>query len=51
MNRKAKRETEGFPRFITDLPEADIRFKGVRAWISQGDNHQGIFFDIATSGR
>jgi quercetin dioxygenase-like cupin family protein len=50
MNNKTKRETKGFPRFITDLPEADIQFKGVRAWISQGDNHQVIFFDIAASG-
>jgi len=50
MNRETKRETEGFPRFITDLPEADIQFKGVRAWISQGDDHQVVFFVIAASG-
>jgi len=50
MNRKTKRETEGFPRFLTDLPEVDIQFKSVRAWISQGDNHQVVFFDIAASG-
>ena len=50
MNRKIKREIKGFPRFIADLPEADIQFKGVRAWISQGDNHQVVFFDIAASG-
>ena len=50
MNMKINREYKGFPRFITDLPEADIQFKGVRAWISQGDNHQVIFFDIAASG-
>jgi len=50
MNRETKRETLGFPRFITDLPEADIQFKGVQAWISQGDNNQVVFFDIAASG-
>jgi len=32
------------------LPEADIQFKGVQAWISQGDNHQVVFFDFAASG-
>jgi len=50
MNRKTKRETLGFPRFTTDLPEADNQFKGVQAWISQGDNHQVIFFDITAAG-
>ena len=50
MNRKAKRRIQGFPLFITNLSEADIQFKGVRAWISQGDNHQVVFFDIAASG-
>ncbi len=50
MNRKAKRRIQGFPIFITNLSEADIQFKGVRAWISQGDNHQVVFFDIAACG-
>ncbi len=49
MSRKGKHRIEGFPKFITDLPEADVPFKGVQAWISQSGNHQVIFFDIAPS--
>jgi quercetin dioxygenase-like cupin family protein len=51
MSENVKNETGGFPEFITDLPEADIQYKGVRAWISQGDNHQVVFFDIAAGGK
>ena len=36
----------GFPKVVTDLPEADIRFKGVRGWIAQGEGHQIVFFEI-----
>ncbi len=49
MSRKVKRKTEGFPKFITDLPEADVQYKGIQAWISQSDNHQVVFFDITPS--
>jgi len=41
---------KGFPKIITSLPEADIGFKGVRGWISQGENHQIVFFDIEPLG-
>lgn len=37
---------EGFPKVIRDLPEADIKFEGVRGWIAQGKNHQVVFFEI-----
>jgi len=40
----------GFPKIIKDLPEADIQFKGVRGWISQGENHQIVFFEIEPLG-
>lgn len=50
MKKRAKHRPRGFPFFITDLPEADNQFKGVQAWISQGDNHQVVFFDIEASG-
>ena len=40
---------QGFPEAITGLPEADIRFKGVKGWIAQGDNHQIVFFEIESS--
>ena len=40
----------GFPKAVTDLPEADIEFKGVRGWIAQGESHQIVFFEIESSG-
>ena len=35
--------TAAFPEFVTNLPEADIPFPGVRGMISQAPNHQIIF--------
>jgi quercetin dioxygenase-like cupin family protein len=35
--------TEIFPEPIRNLPEADIPLRGVRAYISQSENHQIIF--------
>jgi len=40
----------GFPEMITKLPEADVPFKGVRAWISQATDHQVVFLDIEPVG-
>ncbi len=40
-----------FPQMVRNLPEADVPFKGVRAWISQGPNHQVVFFDIEPIGQ
>lgn len=39
-----------FPEMITQLPEADIEFSGVRGWLSQGKDHQIVFFDIEPIG-
>lgn len=41
---------QGFPKVITDLPEADIQYKGVRGWIAQGESHQIVFFEIEPLG-
>lgn len=41
---------QGFPKVITNLPEADVRFKGVRGWIAQGESHQIVFFEIEPLG-
>ena len=41
----------GFPEMITRLPEADVPFKGVRAWISQGPDHQVVFLEIEPIGQ
>jgi quercetin dioxygenase-like cupin family protein len=35
-----------FPDIIRRLPEAKIALQGVRAWISQGEDHQVVFFEI-----
>lgn len=40
-----------FPDMIMSLPEAKIEFKGVRGWISQGKDHQIVFFDIEPIGK
>lgn len=42
--------TAAFPEFITNLPEADIPFPGVRGRISQAPDHQIIFMDIEPVG-
>ncbi len=39
-----------YPDVITNLPEANIPFKGVRGWLSQAANHQIVFFDIEDIG-
>jgi quercetin dioxygenase-like cupin family protein len=39
-----------YPDVITNLPEADIPFKGLKGWISQSDNHQIVFFEIEAIG-
>ncbi len=39
-----------FPKMITDLPRADIPFKGVKGWIHQGENQQIVFMDIDPIG-
>jgi len=38
--------TETFPQPITDLPEADIPINGLKAFLSQGLNHQIIFMEF-----
>jgi len=43
--------SQGFPEVITGLPEADVPFKGVRAWISQGEKHQLVFFEMDRSAQ
>jgi quercetin dioxygenase-like cupin family protein len=47
---KGKQPRE-YPEVITRLPKADIKFKGVRAWLLQGEKHQLVFFEMKTSAR
>ncbi len=39
-----------FPALIKGLPEADITFKGIKGWLSQGPDHQIVFMDIEPIG-
>ena len=40
-----------FPETITNLPEADIPFPGVKGWISQNVDHQVVFLEIEAIGK
>jgi quercetin dioxygenase-like cupin family protein len=39
--------SETFPEPIINLPEADIPLKGIKAYLSQAENHQIIFMEFA----
>lgn len=49
MTDKDSRRWRGYPKVITDLPEAEIPFAGVRGWIAQGEDHQLLFFDMEST--
>jgi quercetin dioxygenase-like cupin family protein len=36
-----------FPKPITDLPEADVPINGIKAWLSQGPDHQVVFMEFS----
>ena len=38
---------EIFPEPIRNLPEADIPLKGIKAYLSQSENHQIIFMEFS----
>jgi len=38
--------TSGYPEVITSLPEAEMPFEGVKAWILQADARQLVFFEF-----
>ncbi|MCW3993082.1 MAG: cupin domain-containing protein, partial [Candidatus Bathyarchaeota archaeon] len=46
MDKGRSKRAFGFPTVIKDLPEADLPFKSVKAWILQGEKHQLIFFEM-----
>jgi quercetin dioxygenase-like cupin family protein len=46
MNESNRKQTHGYPEVITDLPEADMPFKGVKAWIVQTESRQLVFFEM-----
>ncbi|UCE95758.1 MAG: cupin domain-containing protein [Candidatus Bathyarchaeota archaeon] len=46
MDKANSKTAFGFPSVIKDLPEADLPFNDVKAWILQGDKTQLIFFEM-----
>ena len=36
---------------IKRLPKADIPFSGIKGWLSQGEDHQIVFFEIESVGK
>jgi len=36
-----------FPKPIQELPEAELPFKGARAFLSQGEDHQILFMEFS----
>ena len=47
-----KKEWDGtaYPDMIRNLPEVDLPFEGIRAWLLQGGKQQAVFFDIQPIG-
>jgi quercetin dioxygenase-like cupin family protein len=43
--------SQGYAKVITDFPEADIQFEGIKAWILQGDTHQLVFFQMEANAK
>lgn len=39
-----------YPELITQLPEADIPFEGVKGHLLQGENLQAVFFEMEPIG-
>jgi hypothetical protein len=48
---KSAKGGSGYPEVITRLPEADIPFEGVRAWILQADTSQLVFFEFEADAK
>ncbi|MEM2102517.1 MAG: cupin domain-containing protein [Candidatus Bathyarchaeia archaeon] len=46
MDNSKRKNEEGFSQVVTNLPEADVPVKGIRAWILQGERHQLVFFQM-----
>lgn len=40
-----------YPEMITNLPQADIPFEGVKGWIMQDENISAVFFELNPIGK
>lgn len=47
-----KKQWDGtiYPDMIRNLPEVDVPFEGIRAWVMQTGDQQAVFFDIQPIG-
>ncbi len=45
-NTAKKQDNSSYPEVILHLPEAEVSFKGVKAWIMQGESRQLVFFEF-----
>jgi quercetin dioxygenase-like cupin family protein len=45
-----KWEGTPYPEFLRDLPEVDMPFEGIKAWLIQSSETQVVFFDIEDVG-
>ena len=51
LNNIKSQHISGYPEVITRLPEADIPFEGVKAWILQADMSQLVFFEFEADAK
>jgi len=51
LDNQKDEQTHTFAKIITDLPEADVKVNGIKAWILQGENHQLIFFEMEPTAK
>ncbi len=49
MDKNDRLRIHDYPEVITGLAEADLQFRGIRAWIMQGERHQLVFFEMESS--
>ena len=51
LNNIKNQHISGYPEVITRLPEANIPFEGVKAWILQADMSQLVFFEFEADAK
>jgi quercetin dioxygenase-like cupin family protein len=51
LDNTTNKRKQGYPEVITCLPEADIQFEGVKAWILQANTRQLVFFEFEADAK
>ncbi len=49
MDKNDSLRVHDYPEVIKGLAVADLQFRGIRAWILQGERHQLVFFEMESS--